>query len=60
MPKVAELRELFAARRIRNGMLDDLYASAGNEADLRTISTALQEMAGQARKVLNLADDNGC
>ena len=50
MPKVAELRELFAARRIRNGMLDDLYDSAGNEADLRTISTALQEMAGRLEK----------
>lgn len=45
MPKVAELREHFAARSIRNGMLDDLYENAQNEADLRTISTALQEMA---------------
>ena len=48
LPKVAELREHFAARKIRNGMLDELYATAGNEADLRTISTALQEMAGRA------------
>ena len=47
LPKVAELKEHFAARKIRNGMLDELYATAGNEADLRTISTALQEMAGR-------------
>lgn len=50
LPKVAELREHFAARRIRNEMLDDLHATAGNEADLRTISTALQEMAGRLEK----------
>lgn len=50
LPKVAELREHFAARRIRNEMLDDLHGAAGNEADLRTISTALQEMAGRLEK----------
>ncbi|MGB3635400.1 MAG: hypothetical protein WA982_15265, partial [Rubrobacteraceae bacterium] len=50
MPKIVELRGHFAARHIRSGMLDDLYGSAGNEADLRTISTALQEMAGRLGK----------
>ncbi|CAN5554770.1 hypothetical protein BH24ACT22_BH24ACT22_10380 [soil metagenome] len=47
LPKIADLREHFAARRIRNHMLDDLYSGAEDEADLRTISTALQEMAGR-------------
>ena len=50
MPRIVELREHFAARRIRNGMLDDLHDSAESEADLRTISTALQEMAGRLEK----------
>ncbi len=50
MPKVAELRQHFAARRIRNGMLDELHDSAESEADLRTISTALQEMAGRIKE----------
>ncbi len=45
LPVVAELRRQFAERRIRNRMLDDLYETAGNEADLRTIATALEEMA---------------
>ena len=46
---VAELRQGFAERGIRNGMLDDLYEHPENEADLRTISTALAEMAGRLR-----------
>lgn len=50
MPKVVELKKHFAARRIRNEMLDELHDSVGNEADLRTISTALQEMAGRLKK----------
>jgi ABC-type nickel/cobalt efflux system permease component RcnA len=49
LPKVSELRDHFAARNIRNDMLEDLYDSAENEADLRTISTALQEMAARLK-----------
>lgn len=45
LPVVAELRQQFAERRIRNPMLDELYETAGNEADLRTVATALEEMA---------------
>lgn len=44
---VAELREHFAEHGIRNAALDDLYDSAENDADLRTISTALAEMASR-------------
>ena len=47
LPEVSELREHFAGRKIRNGMLEELYEFPENEADLRTISTALQEMAGR-------------
>lgn len=50
LPQVSELREHFAERRIRNDMLEELYESAENEADLRTISTALQEMAGRLKR----------
>lgn len=49
LPAVAELREQFAGRGVRNGLLDDLYENAGNEADLRTLSTALEEMAHRLR-----------
>ncbi|CAN5687278.1 hypothetical protein BH24ACT21_BH24ACT21_07690 [soil metagenome] len=49
LPEVAELREHFAERGIRNGTLDGVYESAENDADLRTISTALEEMAARLK-----------
>lgn len=49
LPEVAELREHFAERGIRSGTLDSLYESAENDADLRTISTALEEMAARLK-----------
>lgn len=49
LPEVVELREHFAERGIRNGTLDQLYDSAENDADLRTISTALEEMAARLK-----------
>ncbi len=45
LPRVADLRELFAKRQVRNRTLDDLYESVENDADIRTVSTALEEMA---------------
>lgn len=45
LPMVADLREQFAEHRVRNRTLDDLYESVENGADIRTISTALAEMA---------------
>lgn len=45
LPRVAELRELFAKRQVRSRALDDLYESVENDADIRTVSTALAEMA---------------
>ena len=47
---VSDLRELFAARGIRSGTLDRYLLSPENEADLRTISTALLEMAARLDK----------
>ncbi len=49
LPGIADLREQFAKRRIRNDALDRVYESAQNEGDLRTVSTALVEMAGRLR-----------
>ena len=45
LPKVADLREQFAERRVRNRTLDDLYESVEAVADIRTVCTALSEMA---------------
>lgn len=45
LPEIAELREQFARRGIRNDALDRVYEDAENEGDLRTVSTALVEMA---------------
>lgn len=45
LPEVADLREQFAMRGIRNGVLDRVYESPQNEGDLRTVSTALVEMS---------------
>ncbi len=44
---VSDLREQFAARGIRSGELDRYYESPETEADLRTVSTALLEMASR-------------
>lgn len=49
LPRVADLREQFARRRIRNRSLDTFYESPENGADLRTVSTALEEMARRLR-----------
>jgi hypothetical protein len=49
LPAVADLREQFAKRRIRNRTLDEFYEEAASEADLRTVATALEEMARRIR-----------
>lgn len=49
LPAVTELREQFAERRVRDRMLDELYEDAASEADLRTVATALGEMARRLR-----------
>ncbi|MDP9439062.1 MAG: hypothetical protein M3P49_09995 [Actinomycetota bacterium] len=49
LPEIADLREQFAKRGIRNDALDRLYEDALNEGDLRTVSTALGEMAKALR-----------
>lgn len=49
LPEIADLREQFARRGIRNDALDRLYEDALNEGDLRTVSTALGEMAKELR-----------
>lgn len=48
--EISDLREQFAARGIRSQPLDRYLASPENEADLRTISTALLEMADRLEK----------
>lgn len=45
LPRVADLRKQLAERHVRNQTLDALYESVENTADIRTISTALSEMA---------------
>lgn len=49
LPEIADLREQFAKRGIHNDALDRLYEDALNEGDLRTVSTALGEMAKELR-----------
>lgn len=49
LPGIADLRQQFAKRGIRNDALDRVYESAQNEGDLRTVSTALVEMARRLR-----------
>lgn len=49
LPGIAELREQFAKRGIRSDALDRVYESAESEGDLRTVSTALVEMAKKLR-----------
>ncbi|MGF1473792.1 MAG: hypothetical protein ACFB50_18885 [Rubrobacteraceae bacterium] len=45
LPEVSELRKHFAEHGIRSETLEDFYEAVENDADLRTISTALREMA---------------
>jgi len=47
---ISDLREQFAARGIRSRELDRYIASPENEADLRTISTALLQMASRLER----------
>lgn len=49
LPEIADLREQFARRGIRNDVLDRVYEDTLNEGDLRTVSTALGEMAKELR-----------
>lgn len=49
LPGVKEMRDQFVGRGIHNAALDRLHESPQNEADLRTIATALEEMAGRLR-----------
>lgn len=49
LPEVSTLREQLARRGIRDRTLDSLYESAENGNDLRTVSTALSEMARSLR-----------
>lgn len=49
LASISDLRDQLARRGIRSGPLDAYYASPQNEADLRTISTALLEMSGRLR-----------
>ena len=49
LPEIADLREQFARRGIRSDALDRLYEDALSEGDLRTVSTALGEMAKELR-----------
>jgi hypothetical protein len=47
LPGISDLREQFASRGIRSRELGRYLTSPENEADLRTISTALLEMASR-------------
>jgi hypothetical protein len=47
LPEIADLREQFARRGVRNDALDRVYEDALNEGDLRTVATALGEMANK-------------
>ncbi len=48
--EVSDLREQFAARGIRSQPLDRYLASPENGADLKTLSTALLEMASRLER----------
>lgn len=50
LPGISDLREQFASRGIRSRELDRYLASPENEADLRTVSTALLEMASRLNR----------
>ena len=50
LPRVADLREQFAERGIRDEALDEVYGSVRSEAEARTVSTALLVMADRLRQ----------
>ncbi|QYJ15348.1 hypothetical protein Rxycam_01168 [Rubrobacter xylanophilus DSM 9941] len=49
LAEVEELREQFARRGIRSGELERYYREPANSAGLRTVATALEEMAQRLR-----------
>ncbi|CAN5478713.1 MAG: hypothetical protein M3494_00625 [Actinomycetota bacterium] len=49
LPEVADLRRQLGERGVRDETLDSLYEAAENGSDLRTVSTALFEMARRLR-----------
>lgn len=49
LPQVAELREQFAERRIRERALDRVYEAPESLAEIRTVSTGLLVMANRLR-----------
>ena len=49
LPRIADLREQFAERGIRDEALDGAYGSVRCEAEARTVSTALLVMADRLR-----------
>ncbi|BBL79617.1 hypothetical protein RxyAA322_14710 [Rubrobacter xylanophilus] len=49
LAEVEELREQFARRGIRSGELERHYREPANSAGLRTVATALEEMAQRLR-----------
>lgn len=49
LAEISDLRGQLARRGIRSWPLDAYYASPQNEADLRTISTALLEVSGRLK-----------
>lgn len=50
LPEVSRLREQLAKRGVRDQTLDEVYGSVENGSDLRTVSTALSEMARRLRR----------
>ena len=49
LPRIADLREQFAGRGVREEALDGAYESVRSEAEARTVSTALLVMADRLR-----------
>jgi hypothetical protein len=49
MPVIADLKERFAERGIQADALDHMYELVDNEADIRSIQTALAQMAARLR-----------
>lgn len=50
LPEVAELRRQMRGHGVRNETLDSLFESSENASDLRSVSTALSEMARRLRE----------
>ncbi len=49
LPRIADLREQFAGRGIREEALDGAYECVSSESEARTVSTALLVMADRLR-----------